>query len=333
MSRLQRKCMVVSAFVHGLLLVTLAVAPAWVGSRSKIDDLPLLDVIPTKAIDEAFSGGGTPDAVPPPTVPKAEPPPPAAPALPPPEPEPKVESPKPEPKAEPKVEPEPQPKKTPEPLEKLDDPKKPGDEPLPPKPAKTPKKTPPELVTPPPKPEKPRVKVDLTPVRRSNAAAAAAAAERERERERARAEAEAAAARRAHEERVARISGSLQSIQGGVSKPLAPGSVVGIVGPGGEAYANIGQILKSIYYRAWNPPSDLDDDGANVETLVTVARDGSVVLGETRITRRSGVVALDKSVQQALDRVRSVAPLPESTKEPQRTFRVIFSPKAKRLLG
>ena len=64
-----KKCFVASTGFHLLLVVILVVGPAFLASKSKADDSPILDVIPTKLIDEAFSGGGNPNGTPPPPAP------------------------------------------------------------------------------------------------------------------------------------------------------------------------------------------------------------------------------------------------------------------------
>ncbi|SPE51187.1 putative TonB family protein [Verrucomicrobia bacterium] len=80
MNRLQKKCFIASAGCHLLLALILVVGPAFISSRSRLEDMPTIDFVPTKLIDQAFSGGGNPRAQPPPPAPPA----PAQPALPPP---------------------------------------------------------------------------------------------------------------------------------------------------------------------------------------------------------------------------------------------------------
>jgi TonB family protein len=65
-----------------------------------------------------------------------------------------------------------------------------------------------------------------------------------------------------------------------------------------------------------------------VTVSVTIARDGKVILA--RITNASGNSAVDRSVQTALDRVPYAVPLPEDSKENQRTVDIRFNAKAKR---
>jgi TonB family protein len=98
----------------------------------------------------------------------------------------------------------------------------------------------------------------------------------------------------------------------------------------GPAYANFLQALKTLYTEAWNVPDGADDD-ASITTSVTIAKDGTVL--SAHITRRSGNSIADTSVQLTLDRVRHAVPLPDDTKDDQRTVTITFSVKAKRLLG
>jgi TonB family protein len=102
-------------------------------------------------------------------------------------------------------------------------------------------------------------------------------------------------------------------------------------GGGGASYANFFDVVKAVYTRNWNVPEGAND-GAVISVSVTIARNGDVV--SSRITRRSGDTVADASVEILLDRVRFVAPLPEDSKENQRTVHIDFSVRAaKRLLG
>jgi len=65
MNRIQKKCFIGSAGVHLLLVLILFIGPAFLTSRSKVDDMPPLDFIPTRLVDAAVSGGGNPRARPP----------------------------------------------------------------------------------------------------------------------------------------------------------------------------------------------------------------------------------------------------------------------------
>ncbi len=94
MNRLQKKCVIVTAGVHLLLLLILIVGPAFFSPKPKDDDLTVLDVIPANLIDAPFNSGVA-NAQPPPPEPVVVPPSPM-PVVRPPEPvTPKVEPPKP----------------------------------------------------------------------------------------------------------------------------------------------------------------------------------------------------------------------------------------------
>jgi TonB family protein len=90
MNRLQKKCVIVTAGIHLLLLVILAVGPAFFYSKPKADNWQVLDVIPANLIDAPFNSGVA-NAQPPPPAP-VTPPAPATPPAPPPD---KIEPPKP----------------------------------------------------------------------------------------------------------------------------------------------------------------------------------------------------------------------------------------------
>ena len=75
MNRLQKKCFVASASIHGLLVVIVLVGPGFMSSNTKsLDDLPFIECPPDVLVDRALYGGGNPNAKPPPPVaPPAQP--------------------------------------------------------------------------------------------------------------------------------------------------------------------------------------------------------------------------------------------------------------------
>jgi TonB family protein len=140
-------------------------------------------------------------------------------------------------------------------------------------------------------------------------------------------EREAAETRRNTAAAIAHATANLdKGLSGSTSVRVGDGTGAG----SGPAYANFLQALKTLYTEAWNVPDGADDD-ASISTSVTIARDGTVL--SAHITRRSGNSIADTSVQLTLDRVRHAVPLPEDTKDDQRTVTITFSVKAKRLLG
>jgi TonB family protein len=80
MNRLEKKCVLAAAGFHLLLLLLLLVGPAFLSSREKPDNMPVLDFIPFKTVDAMVSGGGNPAAKPQAPAPLPQP---AAPATPP----------------------------------------------------------------------------------------------------------------------------------------------------------------------------------------------------------------------------------------------------------
>jgi TonB family protein len=73
MNRLQKKCAIVTAGLHLLLLVILFVGPAFFNPSPKVDNSQVLDVIPANLIDAALSSG-VKGAQPPPPTPIVTPP-------------------------------------------------------------------------------------------------------------------------------------------------------------------------------------------------------------------------------------------------------------------
>jgi colicin import membrane protein len=300
MNRLQKKCFLASTGFHLLLVVILLIGPAFVSSKSQTDTMPVLDFVPFKTVDSLISGGGNPNAnSQPATFEKPQPAPPAPPAP---------------------IKPAPLP--PPEQVREVDPPKDEVKEVSPPKdsgyslePAK-------DL-----KPKKPAI--EFTPITRptrdakAEAKAKAEAQAREEEREYFRRETD----RRRH----------LAATVGGAANSLAEGrsgsTSIELKGPGGGGvpYANFLQAVKSVYQRSWIVPDGITDDNGTVAVSVTIARDGTVV--SSRITRSSGNVAVDRSVQVTLDRVKFAAPLPDDAKENQRTVGINFNVAAKRAQG
>ncbi|MBI4325616.1 MAG: TonB family protein [Chloroflexi bacterium] len=304
MSRLEKKCLIVSAALHLLLMLVLFVGPAFLLSKDRANDLPVIDVIPSKLVDDLLFGGGSPKAAPPPsqTVENKLPAPVQPTALPPP-PEPAAPAPQPEPPAT-KAKPA-------EKVERAPKPKLPTDTPQPPKtsePDPDPAKA---------KPAPKRIQVDLT-VKQSPKTAAAA---------KARAEAAAKAQQTAAAARRDQLAASIQNLRSNLSS----GTSIEMPGPGGEAYANYGQAVKSVYENAWIPPASVTNENKTVQVKVIIARDGTVLSGE--ILRRSGLAPLDRSVERVLKQINFVAPFPEGARDDQRTFIIDFNLRDKRLLG
>lgn len=228
-------------------------------------------------------------------TPEAKPPPPA-PLV---RPEPPPPAPAPQPQPQPQPQPRPQPPVT-------------RPTPAPPRPEPAP------VVPDKPTKRLPNISTDLvtrTPDNRDREREAAEARERER--------AEAEARRR--------VQQALAGTIGRITDIAASSTEVSIPGPGGQAYANYAQVVKSVYTHAWIVPADVNDDQATTTASVTIARDGNVLAA--RITQQSGNAAVDASVRRTLERVKFVAPFPAGATEDKRTFTIKFNLKAKRQLG
>ncbi|MCC6231136.1 MAG: TonB C-terminal domain-containing protein [Verrucomicrobiales bacterium] len=132
---------------------------------------------------------------------------------------------------------------------------------------------------------------------------------------------------------LAQATGSLTGTGGGrgaVNIQISGGGP----GTGGGAGGGVGSVnalsIRNAYFAAWVPPPNVTDDLATVETEVTIQRDGTVT--RARVTRRSGIAALDRSIDDALQRVKRIAPFdayPDPALE-QQTFKIGFNLRARR---
>jgi outer membrane biosynthesis protein TonB len=300
MDRLQKKCVAVSVGLHSLLAAVLVFGPAFLVPSSKTVNMDVLTVIPDILVDAPSSNpGGNPNV-------KLQPPP-APPVQTQPQPQPQAQPPAPAPpppKTEPVVKPEPVAPKDPTP-------QKPPHEPDFAKPA-TGKRQP--TVNPKPSVRKPNPRAKA-----SDTSADSAAEERAAERAAANARNQARLALKGAAESIGNVASSSPSVE-------IPS------GPGGLAYANYAQYVKTVYTEAWAAPADINDDNATTKASVTIARDGTVV--SWKIVDLSGNSAMDASVRNTLERVRTIGrEFPTGAKEDQRTFTISFNLKAKRQLG
>jgi len=251
MNRLHKKCFLASTGFHLLLLLTLLIGPGFMASRNKPDTMPVLDFVALKTVDDALSGGGSPDAHPPQATfqkPQLAPP---APAV------------RPEP-------PPPEPVRPPEPQKATVaevPPRKEPDYSLEPSKERTPRKP----------------NIDLTPITRpkENKDDAKAQAQAEAQEE--------ARLERERRRRVAALFGnaanSLESSLSGSTTIKLKGP-----GGDGVPYANFLQQVKSVYQSAWVVPDGITDENATTAATVTIARDGTVVSARiTRSSGNPGV--------------------------------------------
>ena len=178
----------------------------------------------------------------------------------------------------------------------------------------------PEIKIPPPKPAKRQINVNLKPAVQDqkkvadDAAAEQAKAERE--------------AKRLRDQKLKAIQTAVRSI-----KANATAATVVDTSPGtaSVSYANYASVVKSIYEAAWTPPDDASSDDANVKVSVTISNDGRVL--DAHVIDASGDAQVDGSVRRTLDKVNFIAPFPEGAKEKERTFKINFNLKAKRMFG
>ena len=314
MNRLEKKCFAASAGSHVLLVCLIIFGSAFFVATKKEkapSEYTKMKVVPSKLVDAAFSGGGGD-----PTVKPSEELQKGAPDAPPPATEPpKPEPPKPEP---PKVKPEP-----------VTSPPEPATAPAPEPPKPTSKKSPIPLVetkrTPQPD-EKARAEsivAALKPTKRNDA-------DKRKAQEKAAAEARERAEREWNSQNK-QLAKQIGSAVEGLSQGFEKGTVVRAYGPGGAAYQNYGDYVKQTFDDAWLTPDLMTDQEVQVEVRLVIHRTGRII--EARITRKSGNASLDRSVQGALDRVRSLKPFPEGALDQQRTFIIDFVPKFKKSVG
>jgi len=310
MNRLQKKCAMASTAMHAILLAVVLVGPAFMIVDEKANNLPLLKIIPMGVTAEEAFGGGSPTAKPPLT--------------------PEMET----------------PKTIPAPA--VGPPKSPPQAEVQEKPAAEPTKDPAKPIKPAPLPEpvvlkdsaarpdtskpKPQIKVDTKVVPRTpkDIAEAREKAAAEAARAEAKEQARAAEARQKAIQQFARtIDGAADSLNANLSQ----GTTVEMPGPGGAAYANYGQVIKSIYQNAWIDPLDGSNSATTVQAEIVIAHDGTWI--SDRIIKRSGDVPLDQSVQNALSRARAVRfpAFPKGAKDSKRTFIINFNLREKLDVG
>lgn len=297
MNRLRKKCFIASVGLHALLLIVLVVSPAF---RSK-DDKKVAPP-PVRVIDGALVA----------KVLAASAPAPSAPTPPAPEPVVKQETPKPPvkqpeppkskptPKPQPKPEPKPAPKKTTKPA---------------PKPKAVSKPKPKTVSQPKPKPKwKPKKTVKVANLNNLVSQSNSSAAEKERREAEKRAE-------RERKRQMAELDSVLSSVKFS--------SQVKVRASGGSSRATMdyGSYVMSTYDRQWREPSQIAVNGHTASVTVTIRKDGSVA--SARLSKRSGVSVLDKSIQDLIDRVRRFKPFPSGMNESQQTFTIDFSVRAK----
>ena len=121
------------------------------------------------------------------------------------------------------------------------------------------------------------------------------------------------------------VSSAIKNIRKNLSRDM----VVDVPGTSTVAYSSYKDALATIYYDAWVTPEGVANDEADTMVKILVARDGTVV--SSRIVTPSGNAKIDDSVRRALNRVPSVGPLPDQSKQEQE-FTLDFNLKTKQML-
>jgi TonB family protein len=177
---------------------------------------------------------------------------------------------------------------------------------------------------------KSKIKVNTEIVKRGGETTPAKPSKEEIAKEQERQERAAADQRRAV---ARRLQAKTRSLVNTLGDSLSSSTAVEMPGPGGMAYINYRQFVKTEYEDAWIPPESVVDESATVRASVTIRRDGTVL--DDKIVGPSGIPGLDKSVEAALDRVRlkGLRPFPEGARDAQRVFTIVFNLKSKRNTG
>jgi TonB family protein len=297
MTRLQKKCFLVSAGMHGLLGVVLFGTAAF-RDKPAPKDIPILTMIPSRILDEAGAGGGSP-------APAAAAPQPAAQPVQPPQPAPAVVR-------------TPQPVAPPQPAEPIERPQ----------PREVEREPAPEHSTERETEAKPvhkahEIHVDYTPASTLTHRKRAKASETE----------EAEYSSSSESKRLRRqITASLDALASGVQSSGAQRTVVDMPGQGGgEAFAGYETVIYNAYYHAWITPDSVVDRLGATDVKIVVARDGTIISAE--IINRSGDPALDRSVERALRTVTKLPPFPTSARDEERSFLLRFNLEAKERSG
>ena len=120
-----------------------------------------------------------------------------------------------------------------------------------------------------------------------------------------------------------KLTGKVESLRSQLSAAIK----VNVSGANAAAFTSYAQYVVSVYRRTWQPliPKNLTRSRVAV-VEVTIDRTGRVL--SSRITRKTGDAALDRSVQSALDRVKTIGKdFPAGSKDSKRTFTLDFTPR------
>ena len=307
MDRTLQRSLIGSSLAHTGLLMLVLLGGSFAAKKVIETDVPVLEILPTdlRLTMGDQIGGGTPNPLPVASQDRTGPPPqapPQTPVAPPPQvpvrPQPRVADPP------PVVEPVSQPAPT----------------------------TPPSKEVPKPTASKIQVAKDPRPVAKAqdvdpiqlaskpvkvspSTAIQTSSAKRKRTEEDQRAATEAAeaaaSASRARDQRLASVRGLAERLSGavtGVSKNTGTSTKIEMLGPGGNAYAPYFSYLQAKLKQWWSKPATSSEKEAQVDVELSIARDGTVL--SAVLKRRSGVDALNRSVEEIFRRHPVLQPLP-----------------------
>jgi len=124
-----------------------------------------------------------------------------------------------------------------------------------------------------------------------------------------------------------RIAGAVSrgTVQIQTGPPGGGGGGGGGTGTGGSTYA---WHVRNAFNNAWIAPQNVKDDLATVDVEVVIRKDGRIL--RASLVKRSGIAALDRSVQDAVNRVREIVPFESGATEAQRSYTIGFNLRAKR---
>lgn len=319
--------MATSILVHTGLAGLLVFAPGFREAQpASMGEGPPLEMIAGELVDAALAPGFLPPAAS--DAPPAQEPEPATTKSPPPPPKASPPPPEPDPQPEPERDPTPSPR-TPPPEIKFDLPK-----------AREPGFTLPssqvdeKAKEKPKRPEREAVKIDLSKIKTVKPTATPNKAKS------APSEPPGPSAEELARQRRQDLARSLEGASGKISGSVSRGAVqihVGPAGGGGGGAGGTGAVggasayawhVRNAFNNAWIPPQNLKDEFATADVEVVIRKDGRV--SQARIIKRSGVTSLDRSVQDALDRVREIVPFEAGATEETRTYTIGFNLRSKR---
>jgi TonB family protein len=240
MTRLQKKCFVFSACLHGLLAGIVFCSAAF-RTRPEPEDLQVLSMIPASLLDRAGgAGGGTPaPRTPAPLPPAAVAPEPAAVVVK------HVEAPKPREET----------------------------------PAPRPSPRPPPVETPDPPHDTQNAQRAAKPVHEIHVSYATASSVKKKQTENAETSASSPASEQKRlkqvESSLSQLASGVQT--SGADKTIVD---VSNIGGGGESFANYREAIYSIYYHGWITQDSVADQVGGPVARIVVARDGSVLSAE-----------------------------------------------------